>query len=156
MDKRRIAVRAIIWHNNKLLAVKHKTKQGGESAYWALPGGGLNPLESLTDGIKRELLEETGTIAEVGKLLHVQQLQSDREDSNEELEFFFHITNPADFTSIHLEKTTHGNQELAKCEFVDPSSVYILPSFLSTVNLKEQVETNQPVLVADNLNEILQ
>ncbi len=156
MDKRRVAVRAIIWHNNKLLAVKHKTKQNGESAYWSLPGGGLDPLESLIDGIKRELLEETGIHAEVGKLLHIQQLQSDRLNNNEELEFFFHITNPEAFASIDLTSTTHGNQELARCEFINPTTTYILPSFLSTVNLRQQIATDQPVLIANNLNEILQ
>lgn len=69
MDKRRINVRAIAWHDDKLLAVKHKTKSGGEANYWALPGGGLDPFEYLADGVTRELIEETGITPIVGRML---------------------------------------------------------------------------------------
>ena len=59
LDKRRINTRAIIYRDGKILAVKHK--HGDEiSFYYAAPGGGLDPHESLTDGLIRELREETG------------------------------------------------------------------------------------------------
>ncbi|OGL22636.1 hypothetical protein A2707_04965 [Candidatus Saccharibacteria bacterium RIFCSPHIGHO2_01_FULL_45_15] len=151
MDKRRVNVRAIIWHNDKLLAVKHKSKNGGESSYWALPGGGLDPLESITDGVKRELLEETGVAANIGKLLYIQQLKSSRRHRDEELELFFHVTNPESFTAIDLTKTTHGTQELARCEFIDPTTEYILPDFLQTADIQKQIESDQPVSIANYL-----
>ncbi len=140
MEKRRINVRAIIWHNNRLLAVKHKTKDGGEADYWAVPGGGLDPKEALTDGITRELLEETGVKAEIGTLLFMQQFNSTRPSWDEELEFFYHITNCEDFLDIDLTKTTHGNQELARIEFIDPKNEYILPRFLSEVDIASAIE----------------
>lgn len=37
---------------------------GAWSGYWSLPGGKLDPLESVDDGARRELLEETGLRAE--------------------------------------------------------------------------------------------
>ena len=37
------------------------------------PGGGLNPGESLKEGLQREFLEETGITVDVGKLLYVTQ-----------------------------------------------------------------------------------
>ena len=99
--------RQVIWHNNKLLAVRHK--HGDEtSPYYAKPGGGLDPFESLVDGVKREILEETGIEAKVGKQLYIQQFSSEREGYDEELEFFFHIENPEYFLSIDLSQTTHG------------------------------------------------
>lgn len=140
MEKRRINVRAIIWHDNRLLAVKHKTKDGGEAEYWAVPGGGLDPKEALTDGITRELLEETGVKAEIGTLLFMQQFTSTRPSWDEELEFFYHITNYKDFLDIDLTKTTHGNQELARIEFIDPKNEYILPRFLSEVDIASAIE----------------
>jgi 8-oxo-dGTP diphosphatase len=42
---------------------------------WALPGGFVRPGESLEEGARRELAEETG-IVRVGEHLHLEQLQS--------------------------------------------------------------------------------
>ena len=65
---RRINVRAIIYKDGKLLAVKHKHGDN-ISHYYAVPGGGLDPQESLIDGLARELHEETGIDAVIGNLL---------------------------------------------------------------------------------------
>lgn len=139
MEKRRINIRAVILNNGKLLAVKHKTKDGGESDYWAVPGGGLDPFESLTDGLKRELVEETGIVPKLGRLLFVQQFRSRRKGYEEELEFFFSVTNPEDYTHIDLEKTTHGMQEIARCEFIDPTTELILPEILHSQEFYDTV-----------------
>lgn len=153
MDKRRINVRAIIWNNGKLLAVKHKAADGSTSPYYAVPGGGLDPQESLIDGVKRELLEETGVAARVGRLLFIQQFASKRFDYEEELEFFFLIENPEDFRKINLEDTSHGHLEIALCEFIDPRGTTILPEFLGEIDLENYVETEQPTAYFDNFNE---
>ena len=144
MEQRRINVRGIIWHEGRLLAVKHKTKSDKEASYWATPGGGLDPFESLTDGIKRELLEETGVTAEVGELLFIQQFSSNSRRSAEELEFFYHIKNPEAFIDIDLKSTTHGFDELSRIEFVKLSDIDILPKFLSKINIEECINNPQP------------
>lgn len=153
MDKRRINIRAIIWLGGKLLAVKHKDEHGNEAPYWALPGGGLDPLESLEDGVVRELMEEFGIKAQVGRMLFGQQFPSSRPDRDEEMEFFYLIDNPEDFTSIDLENTSHGAAELARVEFINPSVEYILPTLLQTTDIAKYVETVQPVYIANNLIE---
>lgn len=151
MDKRRVNVRAIIWRQGKLLAVKHKSKDGGESDYWALPGGGLDPLETLEDGITREIIEELGVTPKIGRLLIGQQLKSGRNGRDEELEFFFHVANPNDFTSIDLAATTHGAKELMRCEFIDPAKEHILPQFLGEINLDDYISDVKPVTFANHL-----
>ena len=151
MSTRRINVRAVVWRDGKLLAVKHKNSDGSESEYWAVPGGGLDPMESLHDGVKREILEEVGVEAIVGQLLMVQQFPSKREGFNEELEFLFHVEDSQQFDAIDLTKTTHGMEELARVEFVDPKAVSILPRFLSELDIAKLLATENMVHVSSEL-----
>ncbi|MEO5949127.1 MAG: NUDIX domain-containing protein [Candidatus Saccharimonas sp.] len=150
---RRVNVRAIIYQHGKLLAVKHIGSDGETSPYYAVAGGGVDPHESLEDGLKREMIEELGVMPVIGKLLFIQQFRSRREGYDEELEFFFAINNPEDFDNLDLTTTSHGSIELAVCEYVDPHAVTIYPTFLHTIELDEYFSTAKPVLVVDNFNE---
>lgn len=145
LDKRRINVRGIIWRDGKLLAVKHRSSNGGESDYWALPGGGLDPVESLEDGVRRELMEELGIEAKIGRLVLMQQFLSSRADRDEELEFLYLIDNPDDFINVDFHATTHGADELARVEWIDPGRELILPKFLSELDLADYIEIVKPV-----------
>lgn len=60
----RIAVRAIILHENRLLLVN--AWPGGVSDLWCAPGGGVERGASLTDNLRREVHEETGLQIEIG------------------------------------------------------------------------------------------
>lgn len=64
-DAFRIAARGLVVENNKLLFVSN------DGEYWYLPGGQLEPGESLPACAEREVYEETGFSVRVGKLLHV-------------------------------------------------------------------------------------
>ena len=99
-----------------------------------MPGGGLDPEESLIDGVKREMLEETGIEAQVGNLLYIQQLVYKK---LEYLEFFFHIANAQDYLDIDLSKSTHGETEIAEIGLIDPAAEKVLPEFLTTEPLTE-------------------
>lgn len=151
MERRRINTRAIVWRNGKILAVKHKNSdyENGETPYWALPGGGLDPLETLQDGVKREVMEELGVTADVGNLLFIQQFKSKREEFDEELEFFFHVHDSTDFDSIDLSKTTHGLEELSRVEFIDPKLHPIKPTFLAAETIEAAVMATHPVYIGN-------
>lgn len=153
MSKQRVNVRAIIWLDGKLLLVKHKRDNNEVSPYYATPGGGLDPFESLQDGVVREVREEMGIEAKVGRLLFIQQFRSKRAGFEEELEFFFHIENPEDFVNIDLESTTHGKHELALCEFVDLSTTdLVLPRFIQAVDIDKHIKTNAPTAIFSLFN----
>ncbi len=134
--KRRVNVRGIIWREGKILAVKHKDPDGTESSYWAVPGGGLDLLEWVEDGVQREIYEELGVEAEVGKLLFMQQFNSKRHGFREEFELFFEVKDSPAYDAITLETTSHGHHELARVEFVDPKEVLILPKVISTFDFE--------------------
>ena len=61
----RIRAAAIIVENGRILLEKH-AKDGRE--YWVLPGGGVDPGETLSDGLRRELREEIGIETETSDL----------------------------------------------------------------------------------------
>ena len=53
------------------------------------------------------------------------------------MEFFFQIENPEDYLHIDLSKTTHGKEEIAEFGFKDPSTIHLLPQFLTTAKFDE-------------------
>ena len=137
---RRITTRGIIYKNGKIFAQKLKRGEG-TTDYWCTPGGGLDPSESLHDGLVREMIEETGIAPEIGKLLYVQQYRE--ENGREYLEFFYHVTNVDDYETIDLANTTHGEIEVAEYGFIDPSKENILPKFLQTADIAKDIEAGQ-------------
>ena len=142
--ERRITVRGIIYKDGKLFAQTIK-QENGESNYWCTPGGGLDPKESLLEGLHREMIEETGIAPDIGELLFIQQYS----DSHKEfLEFFFHIKNPDDYHTIELSKTSHGMIEIERCEFIDPRTENIMPAFLQTLPIDTYINGTLPVLIS--------
>jgi len=148
---RRISVRGIVFHEGKLLCVRlkaYKDHLKRDNSYWCLPGGGLDEGEALVDGVKREMLEETGIEAQVGNLLYVQQFTHSEKDY---LEFFFHITNSQDYLDIDLTKSSHGEAEIEEIEFINPTGRHVLPEFLKTENITELIEAKAPTRVIARL-----
>jgi 8-oxo-dGTP diphosphatase len=149
---RRISVRGIALYDGKLFCVRlkpYKEKlraEGGD--YWCLPGGGLEDGEPLLAGIEREMIEETGIKPEIGKLLFIQQFTF---NEKEYLEFFFHIINAEEYLHVDLSKTTHGEKELAEADFIDPATVRVLPTFLSTEPLQAIADSDDPVHIVSLL-----
>jgi 8-oxo-dGTP diphosphatase len=133
--ERRVAVRAIIVHNAKLLAVKLKPNEAAIAGdFWCTIGGGVDVGEALIPALRREVIEETGITPVIGPLLYVQQFLS---GDKEHLEFFFAVTNVKDFLNIDFAKSSHGLKEIAESSFILPSQEHILPAFL-----KDQDYTN--------------
>jgi 8-oxo-dGTP diphosphatase len=65
--KIRVRVCGICIENDEILLVKHAF--GAEWDFWAPPGGGLELGQTAEEALKREFLEETGLIIEVGQFL---------------------------------------------------------------------------------------
>lgn len=150
MDQKHINARGIIFENGKLLAQKLVPDHHGNARdFWCTPGGGLEKNESILSALEREVIEETGVKPQIGRLLFIQQFfDGDREN----VEFFFHITNSADFHNIDLASTANGAKETEKIEFVNPKETLILPSFLSEVNIQEYIDNKPDVLIVNNLS----
>jgi 8-oxo-dGTP diphosphatase len=75
--KFRIRCAAVLIRGDKILLVKHE-KDG--HAYWLLPGGGLEPGETLAQATERELHEECGVTIRCERLLLISEsLEPNRE-----------------------------------------------------------------------------
>lgn len=154
--QRRVNVRGIIINDKGELFCQRLTAREGDGRnFWCTPGGGLDPLEGLTDGLNREMVEETGIAPVVGKLLFIQQFAESGEQSahgpSEQLEFFFHITNWQGYQAIDLATTSHGVQEIAECGFVNPKTTLILPKILTEIDFSEILKWTEVKIFSDEL-----
>lgn len=133
-----ITVRAIVIKSGKLLLVKHGSYGGKPSNdYYCTIGGHLDEGEDIIGGLRREVLEETGVKAKIGRLLFVQQYQ----DEAEYLEFFFELTNSDDFEKVDLSKASHGH-EIAEIGFINPKNIKVLPKFLQEIDFSNLAENS--------------
>jgi ADP-ribose pyrophosphatase YjhB (NUDIX family) len=140
---RRVAVRAIVVYKDKLLLVRHKPYlRSGRVDFYCLIGGGLDEYEPFEDGLRREVMEETGKEAIIDKLIFIQQYK----DKMDNLELFFLLKNSEDFLNIDLSSASHGSQEIAEIGFYDPNQVTILPKFLKDFAPNELLQIQQPIL----------
>jgi 8-oxo-dGTP diphosphatase len=70
------AARACVVHDNKLLLVS------SDGSFWHLPGGHMEPKESLSACAVREVYEETGYRITLGELLYVSEFYDKHWDSH--------------------------------------------------------------------------
>ncbi|APX22303.1 MAG: NUDIX hydrolase [Rhodobacteraceae bacterium] len=89
MSSPRLAARAVILHENRLLLVN--AWPGHRSDLWCAPGGGVEPGASLPDNLAREVHEETGLTVAVGAPCLVNEYH-DPGSGFHQVEIFFRCT----------------------------------------------------------------
>lgn len=85
----RNSAKALVVSEGKVLLNKCCSRLG---EYYALPGGGQHPSETLEEAVKRELLEETGVTVKPIRLAAVyERIAAGREDgANHKMYFIFY------------------------------------------------------------------
>ncbi|MDH5452940.1 MAG: NUDIX domain-containing protein [Paracoccaceae bacterium] len=82
----RLAARAIIMHENRLLLVN--AFRTNVSDLWCAPGGGIEAGHSIPDNLIREVREETGLVISVGAVALVNEFH-DPQSRFHQVEVFF-------------------------------------------------------------------
>jgi ADP-ribose pyrophosphatase YjhB (NUDIX family) len=95
----RVKVRPVIWVNGRL--VVHRERRQGV-AYVTLPGGRANDRESVSDALRREVLEEIGLEIEIGDLLCAGEVMGSPTQQDVELLFDAWPRGAFDEQSLHL------------------------------------------------------
>ena len=72
----RLGASVVLWKGHSVLLVKRKA--GPYAGKWALPGGNVAFGERMADAAKRELLEETGITASIGRPVGIFEIVLDQ------------------------------------------------------------------------------
>jgi len=138
-----IKVRAIILHDEKLLAVKHPH----DTSFAALPGGHLEWDEDLKECLSREMIEELGVKPEIGRMLYVNKYT--QEDNKHYIEFFFEVKNGADYLNTENLSRSHAF-EIAEIVWVSPTDdILIMPKSLGEDFKAGKVISNEVRYIKD-------
>ena len=142
-NKTVVRCRAIIVHDNKLLAVKHAE----QSEFYALPGGHLEWGEDIIEAMKREVMEELGVEPKIGRLLYVHNLVQPAENllpAKQSIEFFFEVTNSVDFLDTNKLGGTH-KFEIFDMSWIDKNDTKTL------MPKRVQTDLNNGIILSDTV-----
>ena len=99
LERIRITPRAVIVNENEIL-LQHKVYEDGSERY-VLPGGAIEPGETIEQALIRECQEEIGTIIMVELLLHVADFFRERKTSpptrRQQVELLFQCRVPENY-----------------------------------------------------------
>ncbi|MCB9809430.1 NUDIX hydrolase [Candidatus Peribacteria bacterium] len=137
----RVTVRGLIIDQGEILGFQHRPT----ADYYALPGGGVDYLETLEEAMVREMEEETGITPVVGGLRFVHQLCID--DSRGQchlLEFFYLIENGAAYRAIDWAAASHA-YEVHDAQWISLQNPQhrLLPSFVIP-SLRQSLTSHGP------------
>ena len=122
--KVRVRVCGILTENDKILLLKHDSI-GQEGHLWAPPGGGVAFGESLDECLKKEFLEETNLVIEVGSYLFTNEYIGPKYHA---IEVFFEVFLKSGALKLGSDPELPLNEQiLSEAKFFSPEELEALP-----------------------------
>ncbi|HUJ02715.1 MAG TPA: NUDIX hydrolase [Rhizomicrobium sp.] len=122
----KIGVGAVIWRGPDALLLIRRGKEP-LLGQWSLPGGTLEPGETLRAALAREVAEETGLEIEIGDLIDVVDAIGRNADGT--LAWHYVI---ADFSARWLAGEAAAASDVLECRWVSPEEAIRLVSWDET------------------------
>ena len=92
--------------------------QAPRQGQWNIPGGKLEWGERLREALQREILEETGLVVEIERLIDVVDLLT-RDAAGEIIGHYVLI----DFKAIHVSGELRAGSDATEARWVDPATL---------------------------------
>lgn len=124
----RNSAKALVIRDGKMAAIR--IRDAGEE-WFIMPGGGMEPEETLAEAVRREVMEELGLEVECGELLFVVEGVHGEAFHRVDLVFGCTITGEA------AEAVLHGDTNQVGVEWLDISSLSTQPLYPS--RLRRQI-----------------
>jgi ADP-ribose pyrophosphatase YjhB (NUDIX family) len=111
----KIRATGLLVFDDKILIVKQKVN---ENRNWSLPGGRVEENEIIVEGLKREILEETGIVIKCIRLLYL----CEKINSNER---YLHITFLVEKTGgeIKLPTNEYDENPISDVKFINTNEL---------------------------------
>ena len=128
----RLAVGGVVFHENRVLLVKrNKAPAKGQ---WAIPGGRVEPGETMVQAVQRELLEETGIVVRVSDTCYLFESLVNGPDGA----LLFHYV-IVDFLAHYISGDPAPASDVSAAAWVSPVEVADLPVNENTVSLLKKL-----------------
>jgi len=126
-----VGLGAVVWHEGKVLMIKRG--QPPRAGIWSLPGGGQMLGETVEEGIRRELREETGV--EVDLLGLVAVIDSVQRDATGRVLYHYTII---DYAARWRSGVTMAGDDAADAAWFTPKELAQLDLWEETMRVIEQ------------------
>jgi 8-oxo-dGTP diphosphatase len=111
-----VGVGGVIFRDNSVLLVKRDQEPG--KGQWSLPGGVVELGETLTDALKREILEEVSINIEIGGLVRL--LERIFHDREKRVQYHYVI---ADYWAWMISGKLRPESDVSDARFVTPNQL---------------------------------
>ena len=106
----KMIVAVVVLHENKILIIQRSEGDEDFPCLWEIPSGKREPFEKTVDGVKREVMEETGLNVEVGDPIGVFDFKVEKEDEIRDVTQISFLVTPIGGVEVKL---SHEHQKFA-------------------------------------------
>lgn len=126
-----VGLGAIVWKDGRVLMVQRgKPPRAG---IWSLPGGAQDLGESVADGIRREIAEETGIEIELLGLVEV--IDSVQRDADGRVRYHYTII---DYVARWVSGEAVAGDDAAAVAWIDPADLQRMDLWDETIRVIEK------------------